>query len=222
MGTAVLFLGVLLLGLLAGALTGISASPVVGPLLPLLFALLSTGGGFWYLKSSTGSGWNRTVQRKALLLGLQLIIFVVGFTPGLWLGAAAKLHSDRIWHVDSARHPSYGRLKFADIRLLAVVIRLDDQMERAGLAQDQRRRILEELVAAMAKRASNEALSSDDADALTAILASTAILTSMEASPAHEKNDRSNFRDPVAIERPLEGSPLNRLLERLKGEKRSA
>jgi hypothetical protein len=210
MGTAVLFLGVLLLGLLAGTLTGISASPVVGPLLPLLFALLSTGGGFWYLKSSTGSGWDRTSQRKALLLGLQLIVFVFGFTPGLWLGAAAKLHSDRIWHVESARHPSYGSLKFTDVRLLAVVIRLDDQMERAGLAQEQRQRILEQLVATMAKHASDDVLSANDVAALTATLASVG------ASPVKAESDGFlHFRDPVAIEVPAP----NRLFELLNGEK---
>lgn len=211
MGTAVLFLGVLLLGLLAGTLTGISASPVVGPLLPLLFALLSTGGGFWYLKSSTGNGWDRASQRKALLLGLQLIVFVLGFAPGLWLGAAAKLHSDRIWHVDSSRHPSYGSLRFTDVRLLEAVIRLDAQMERAGLAQEQRRRILEQLVATIAKRASDDVLSASDVAALTATLASVG------ASSVKEESDSSlHFRDPVAIEVP---PPNNKLFELLNGEK---
>jgi hypothetical protein len=210
MGTAVLFLGVLLLGLLAGTLAGISASPVVGPLLPLLFALLSTGGGFWYLKSSTGSGWDRTSQRKALLLGLQLIVFVLGFAPGLWLGAAAKLHSDRIWHVDSARHPSYGSLKFTDVRLLEVVIRLDAQMERGGLAREQRQRILEQLVTTIAKRASAEVLSANDVAALTATLAS------LGASPVKDEGDGLlHFRDPVAIEVP----PLDKFFELLNEEK---
>lgn len=170
---AVLSVGIFLLGSLIGALAGLSSSPIVAPLLPLLFTLLTAGGGLWVAISGTKSTApaERERLRQMSTLGISLVAFVVGFIPGLWVGIAAKLHPDKVWFLQDTRRPAYGDLSFDDPRLLAATINLDRRMESEGLGQAKRRQILSQVLNGIRERTKvASSMTPQDLDALNAIL----------------------------------------------------
>ncbi len=200
----VLAVGIFLLGSLIGALAGLSASPVVAPLLPLLFTLLTAGGGVWVARAGTKSSASpeRERQRHILTLGIALVAFVSGFIPGLWTGIAAKLHPDKVWFLEDRRQPAYGEISFEDPRLLAAAISLDTRMEAAGLGLEKRRQILGQVFNAIVKRAkAAKAMTKEDIEALNAILRLPDPLPAATTSPFWR-----DFGDAMAYEVNLDKS----------------
>ena len=72
-----LFLGLIVFGLLVGGLTGMSQSPVVSAVLPLLFTF--AGGSVVTLSMGRPPG-------DLELLGKQLVVFGIGTALGVFLG----------------------------------------------------------------------------------------------------------------------------------------
>jgi hypothetical protein len=162
MGFTILAIGVLLFAGMIGLLAGVSASPVVAALLPLLFALLTAGGGIWLIRSDAKV--LLLSKRHALALGLQLLAFIIGFLPGLWAGIYVRFYPDTVGL--PSRAPAYDKLEFTDPLLLAWMISLDERMKASNLPFPRRQQILGRLFESINK----EGLSSEEIESLTAIL----------------------------------------------------
>src|SRR5437867_3261544 len=97
----ILFLiGLAVMGLVAGFLSGISATPIVSVILPLIFALVTAGGGFFVVCGKRNGDENATKEDRAArarFLGIQMLGFGPCFLAGLWLGVYAKFNADSVW-----------------------------------------------------------------------------------------------------------------------------
>ncbi|MFO0699748.1 MAG: hypothetical protein U0236_11000 [Nitrospira sp.] len=130
----VFYAGVGAVAVIIGLLTGLSSSPVVGILMPLVFSVL-TAGGTVYAHLVKMSEANKTSLLSSTVspqtLGKQLLCFSIGFLLGLWLGVQAKLTPSLLWHSGSARIPAYdsSTIAFQDTRLLAAAMKLDSDID---------------------------------------------------------------------------------------------
>lgn len=140
--------GIAAMGMVIGLLAGASASPIVGVLLPLIFALITAGGNLylvWGEKTAEQDLTKRHRSERAYFLGAQMVAFASTFLLGLWVGVFVKFHSGSVWLVAEGT-PAY--LAFADssppvVRYLRF---MDVTMSRDGAPFDQRQRILKSLV----------------------------------------------------------------------------
>lgn len=149
-----------------GLTTGISASPVVGVLIPLLFGLLTAGGGVYVVKNLPA------LREAGTSLGAYLVVFSLAFLVGLWAGSAAKLHPEQVWFFEDRVRPAYGELEAFDLRVTAAFLRLDRQMSQSGLRFEERVRVLRKLQDRIKSRLDSDTggLASTDEDATKAIL----------------------------------------------------
>lgn len=169
-------IGTLLLALVIGGLIGVSSSPVVAVVLPLMFALLSAGGAaFVVLGKDDGAAvaaGKVSRRERAQFLGLQYIAFALGFIPGVYLGVGAKFHSVQIWGSPSAPQVAYTEIEIRDPKELAAAIALDERMisDRVPLAA--RQKVLIGLHAATAQRRDSKtsALSPEDSSGFDDII----------------------------------------------------
>jgi hypothetical protein len=214
------YAGTAALALVIGSLIGVSASPVVGVTVPLLFALLSAGGAIYVVMGkddatppldSRDAGQTQAPARpssplssyqrrgRAGFLGKQLVAFAVGVLPGIWLGAGAKLHSETVWGQRSVPEAAIIDLNFTDARDLAATMALDERLmgQRVGLVA--RKRLLTALHDAVNKRRNSDtlALAADDAAAADSVLKSL----QREAKPPGEKkaDEKKEEFGPVAL-----------------------
>jgi hypothetical protein len=213
------YVGTGLLAFVIGSLIGVSASPVVGVTVPLLFALISAGGALYVIvgkenplpasedadKALTHAARPPVLpvspqqrRQRAGFLGKQSIAFAIGVLPGIWLGAWAKLHSDEIWGRNTPE-VAIVDFQFTDARDLAANMALDERLisEHIGLAA--RKRLLSTLHDAVLRRRSSDtlALAADDAAAADAVLKSL----QLDARPAGDKKAEEKKPEfgPVAL-----------------------
>lgn len=174
-GTHVLLGAALIVfGLIVGLLTGISQSPVVAVLLPLIFSLATAGGAVYIARAPQKSDalLGPTMAARASLLAGQLLAFSLGFLPGLWLGVDAKLSPGAYWGA-AARpvfEPSFSEFSFKEIELLRAARAVDIDLFRAKVGKAERRRILKELLGAIDARRVGGDISSGDTSAIGDLL----------------------------------------------------
>ena len=148
--TRLLAVGLASIAVTIGILVGLSATPVVGSMIPLLFTLV-TAGGVAAAVVRTSQGLPR--MQSLAGCGLGLAVFSFAFLAGLYLGVAAKLHWRSFWLASDRYEPAYQTLAYTDLRLLAAAIKLDKDMVASGLEYDNRALIFSSVRDAMAQRA---------------------------------------------------------------------
>ena len=142
LGFMVLFLGIFLFAMLIGGLTGISSSPVLTTVIPLIFSIFTAGGAIYSIKLNL----DKTLAASTItFVGSQLIIFSVGFSLGVWGGVSLKLAPEDFWNVSASRSPAYADLNFTDFRLLSAALELDKRMVKSGLNEIDRKKIFDEI-----------------------------------------------------------------------------
>jgi hypothetical protein len=197
------YIGTGLLALVVGVLIGVSSSPVVGVVVPLLFALLTAGGGLYVILGKDGEATSSPHSRvkRASFMGKQLVTFALGLAPGLWGGVWVKVHGDTVWQPDmEPRKAAVTGLTFTDPRALAGFIELDRRLIFLSVPLAERQRMLTGLHAAMAKRSGDDALlAASDATAIDTILTATVAA----------KQEKSAAIDFVAIKQPTLEEMLN-------------
>lgn len=176
-------LGIGLPALTIGITTGLSASPVVGILIPLLFSLITAGGGVFVLRNL-----DKFRDGAASLPGALLIVFSLCFLAGLWLGSAAKLHPEKIWVLPGPPRPAYAGLEPVDFQVTAAMMALDRRMAASGLGFEDRVRLLNQLQKSIERRIDPEdhELDGDDLEGAKAVLG-------LPSEPGW------SFKDPVAL-----------------------
>jgi hypothetical protein len=123
-------------GFLIGFVTGLSSSPVVKQLLPLVFGVIAGGGGFF---ARVRTDQSRTIGVSITLLAL---LASIGIVQGIvirdnsswrdfWLGKPAP---DALRIGDSDRQ---------DLKRYVAVLKLRDALQRTGLDPVERQRILD-------------------------------------------------------------------------------
>jgi hypothetical protein len=140
-------LGIAVMGLLTGILSGISASPVVSVVIPLVFALISAGGGFYIIWGKRDGDENISKKNRSVrarFMGIQMLAFAPCFMIGLWAGVYAKFNSDRLWPQHS-KQPAYVRFASSDPALLHYLRSLDSTLASDGVSISDRTRILQAL-----------------------------------------------------------------------------
>ncbi len=96
--------GLGLMALTIGFISGLSSSPVVAVLLPLLFALATAGGNLYVVfgKEATAERDSESRKDRAIFIGSQLSIFSIFFLSGLWLGVKIKIDPSLLWKTSTA------------------------------------------------------------------------------------------------------------------------
>jgi hypothetical protein len=135
------------MGLVAGFLSGISATPIVSVVLPLIFALVTAGGGFYVVWGKRDADENVAKEDRAArarFLGVQMLGFGPCFLAGLWLGVYAKFNSDSVWprHLETVIYPRFSTSSPAVLQYLRS---LDLALMRDGVAVGDRNKILQAL-----------------------------------------------------------------------------
>jgi len=119
----------------------------VSVVLPLIFALVTAGGGFYVVWGRGGADENVTKQDRAArasFLGIQMLGFGPCFLAGLWLGVYAKFNSDSVWppHSETVVYPRFSASSPAVLRYLRS---LDITLMSDGVAVGDRTKILQAL-----------------------------------------------------------------------------
>ena len=167
------YVGTVLLALVIGALVGVSASPVVGVAVPLLFALLTAGGALYVvLGKEEAASSTRDRRQRAAFMGKQLVAFALGVIPGIWLGAFAKIHSETVWGTAPRQESAIIGLNYTDARELAASILLDERLVAAHIPVTERKKMLSTLhqaVVARAQKTPDQNLTAADAAAMDSV-----------------------------------------------------
>lgn len=132
-----LFLAMLALGATIGLLVGLSRTPVVATVLPLLFTLIGGAGGFFVLRTD----FTQNAARQSIdAYALSVIAFSVGTISGLFLGMWNKAQAEP-WSLladgEDALLPDNARNEDALDWLL-----LDAKLSLLGLGSTERARFL--------------------------------------------------------------------------------
>lgn len=211
------YAGTALLALVIGALIGVSASPVVGVTVPLLFALLSAGGALYVVLGKDEPATTPTPgpadaaaapaahppplsprqrRQRAAFLGKQFIAFAAGILVGVWIGVWVKLHSENVWGIRPNQEAAIIELDFTDARDLASTLVLDERLIAAHVPLDKRHSLLTKLHEAVANRRGkdDQSLASDDASA------ALAVLNALTKKTQQTEEKKSDDIGPVAIE----------------------
>jgi hypothetical protein len=166
------YLGTSMLALIVGVLIGVSSSPVVAVVVPLLFALLSAGGGLYIIlgKDAEAEVTSRARVQRAAFMGKQLVSFALGVGLGLWCGVWAKVHGNDLWA--ASPESTIVGLSFSDTRALVGLLELDRRLQNAGVQHAERMRLLSQLNAAINARTdkAKAALADSDSEALEELL----------------------------------------------------
>lgn len=149
-----LYVGVFAIAVAIGLISGMSSSPVVATLIPVLFSLV-TGTGLVVSAGRTGEGYDREESTarsstatdedsdRGARLGRQLALFAAGFVLGIGFGIGARLYVEYVWSQQS--QPAYNAAQYTDAGALSAAIALDKAMIATGLCRDERARLLREL-----------------------------------------------------------------------------
>jgi hypothetical protein len=121
------------LGTVTGLLVGLSQSPVVGVLLPLLFSLLGGAGGFFVLKTDFSEP---APQRSLLVYSLCLLSIAIGTGSGLYLGMYQK-GARTSWSLLGADEAGFIPGDTSNEEALSWVL-LDARLHLLGLSREQR------------------------------------------------------------------------------------
>lgn len=135
------------LALTIGLVSGLSSSPIVSTLIPVLFTLVTAACSVYVSHTAVADEKLRRAEllEKSRFIGVQLCCFVLGFLIGLSLGIGIRLHSASIWFAQERVQPAYESMNYTDVRALAAALKLDGMMIHSGLGKKDRRAILEEL-----------------------------------------------------------------------------
>lgn len=167
------YFGAFLLALTLGILTGISASPVVAVIIPLVFSILTAGGAIYVIRGGAAETPSNSIDQRmrAGFLGKQLTVFALGFIVGLWTGVAGKFHAPSIWFIKTTESPSYSVMKINNMLLLSAAIDLDNRMTQAGVTYGDRLELFKEIAKGIDSRSQNGDLAKSDLEAAKAIIA---------------------------------------------------
>jgi hypothetical protein len=138
-----LIVGFFFIALSIGIANGISASPVMSVVIPLIFSLLTFGGGFYVFIKDL----NTSAQKS---IGTFFIAFSLGYISGLWGGAHLKMNSTML--IADENQPAYSEYEYTDVRLLSSFYKLDEMMLKSGLVKNKRKRILDDLFDSIIRR----------------------------------------------------------------------
>lgn len=148
----VLYLGILAFAGIIGFLTGVSSSPIVATVVPIIFTVLTAGGTIYSVLGKDDAPNQKSGHERARFLGFQLLTFALGFFLGLWSGVAVKFNPDAIWLFRQKSTPAYSSMGYTDVRFLATAIELDRRMIKSGLNIDDRSKIFEQIDTARHER----------------------------------------------------------------------
>ena len=144
----ILFLcGLALMAGLIGFLSGLSSSPIIDTLLPLLFALITAGGNAYILlgKGDKKADLKLGVDaQRAGFIGAQLLIFTLFFLPGLWTGVAVKFNPDSLWPQPKNK-PIYADISDDNPAVVNLLRTYDITMINDGIGKEKRKKILLEI-----------------------------------------------------------------------------
>lgn len=146
-----LYCGIFAMALIIGLLTGVSASPVVAVIIPLLFSAVTAGGAVYAFNASD----NVAASRKKFL-GINALLFSGAFVAGLWLGVAAKFNPKTIWPGIKEPLYVYSELGTTDATLLVALIEIERRMIGVGTGAQRRKEILTRIVESINKRRSKD------------------------------------------------------------------
>lgn len=132
-------------------LTGLSSTPIITIVVPLIFSIFTAGGAIYVIKNEKDKK-PHSLGFKSTFLGLQLLSFTVGFSLGVWTGVQLKIKPDVIWSSNVLENPVYADMRFTDSRMLLAAMKLDALMIHSGLKTEQRKEIFENLEKAQKKR----------------------------------------------------------------------
>ena len=134
----ILVAAMLALGVVTGLLVGLSASPVVGVVLPLLFSLLGGAGGFFVLKTDFSSGGPRQslVAYSACVLSI-----ATGTGLGVYIGIAERGGAPAWSAVAGGENPLFPPALKNDGAIGWML--LDARLHMLGLDRDERRVVLQ-------------------------------------------------------------------------------
>ncbi len=200
---ALLSLALVFFGLMIGTLTGISQSPVVAVLLPLVFSLATAGGAVYIARAPQKSDalLGPTMPARARLLAVQLLAFSAGFLPGLWLGVDAKFSPSAYWAVNRPPtfEPRFSEYKFKEIEVLRAARAVDVELFRAQVPGPERRRLLKDWLDAIDARRVDGELSTADASAIETLLGAVKEEATLFDSPTWPSSSGPNRElGPVA------------------------
>jgi hypothetical protein len=150
--------GIMAIAFVIGLLSGISASPVVAVILPLLFGLFSVGGAAVALRkafAASADGGDDT-SADVGLIGKQLIGFAGGFLIGMWLGVGVKIRAIAVWPSPENSAPAFSALRPSDMLTLSAAIDIDGRMQAAGVPLRQRIELFQALRSEMQRRSTQE------------------------------------------------------------------
>lgn len=154
--------------------------------------------------------------KKAKLLGLQLLIFSIGFLPGVYAGVWSKFHPESVWFVEENEYKAaFIDIDLPDLRLAHVFMDLDYKYYENGISLADRKILLRSLDKAIKERMTSGSipglsfvspetgiknlLSEQDVEALEALLRAKKIaasLTSRSKVPIANLNERTSpFKD---------------------------
>lgn len=141
------FLGITFIAFVIGLLTGISNSPVVSTVAPLIFSLL-TAGGIVYVGLGESNRNDSLLDRvrRFKFLGLQLIFFSIGFILGGYIGVWCKFNSDKVWPSENKKYEvAFKGIEIKDFRVAYILADLDYKYFKLGLPFDERQELLTSL-----------------------------------------------------------------------------
>lgn len=132
-------LAMLALGMLVGALTGLSESPVAGVVIPLLFGVLGGANGFFILRCDFSE---RGPTRGITVFALSVFLLAIGTGLGMWWGVDTRT-SEAGWSVVDVASVVRGRgaedtldLVLLDARLLQLGLSRGQRMALVASIQD--------------------------------------------------------------------------------------
>jgi len=144
------FTGLGMTALVIGMLTGLSYSPVVATVVPLLFTLVTAGGVFLRRKEERDGADSSLPVFTPKGHGLALIVFSMGFAIGIYAGVGAKLHWKKLWF--GGAEPAFAEVEITDFRILAAAVEAEQRLVDAGVETAQRKAIFSKLFSSMAER----------------------------------------------------------------------
>lgn len=137
-------LGTFLAGLTTGLLTGLSQSPVVAVLVPLLLGLLGGTGGF-YLAAIGLS--NKQSRERVRLFGLSLTALMLGVLPSTLYGTLVRQGlspmSLWLWHEHALPANAIDIPKSGDAGMYLELAILRNKLAALGATPDEQRGVLE-------------------------------------------------------------------------------
>ena len=121
-------------GFLIGFTTGLSSSPVVKELLPLIFGLIAGGAGFFATKQI----------RYSRVIGVSLCFLTVAAVVGIVQGIVIRDDSTwgNFWHHKSNQTITFGDLDKDNLTKYVALLALRSQLQHSNFSTDEQNKIL--------------------------------------------------------------------------------